>query len=347
MTHEFKKIVHTYLQAQKEGLKTVLATVVAVDGSSYRGAGVRMLVVENNKTVGAISGGCVEKEVVHQAQSVFATRTAKIMTYDGRFRLGCEGTLYVLLENFSMEAAAVEQIEQSFQRRETFEIRSYYSLSEEERKMGSLLTLQNGNQISLSKQQFQERSASTYLENTNDAYVFKESLAPCFQLLLMGIEHDARSLCILASHMGWEVTVIGAPNTQKNATDFPGHTAFVKTSPELFETTTIDEQTAIVLMSHNYAKDLSYLKVLKDCKAIYIGLLGATRRKELLLSAFIEYDMDVSLEFLDKIYGPAGLDIGSETPEEIAVSIISEILAITRSRKGFHLQEKKGAIHEA
>ena len=102
MTHEFKKIVHTYLQAQKEGLKTVLATVVAVDGSSYRGAGVRMLVVENNKTVGAISGGCVEKEVVHQAQSVFATGIAKMMTYDGRFRLGCEGTLYVLLENFDL-----------------------------------------------------------------------------------------------------------------------------------------------------------------------------------------------------------------------------------------------------
>ena len=98
MTHEFKNIIASHVEAKKLGLKTVLVTVVDLDGSSYRKPGVRMLVLENENMIGAVSGGCVEKEILRQSKSVFKTGKSKIMTYDGRFRLGCEGFLYILLE---------------------------------------------------------------------------------------------------------------------------------------------------------------------------------------------------------------------------------------------------------
>tara|TARA_B100000809_G_scaffold266357_1_gene328689 strand:+ start:14937 stop:16007 length:1071 start_codon:yes stop_codon:yes gene_type:complete len=346
MTHEFKKILEVYIKSKEAGLKAVLATVVTVDGSSYRGAGVRMLILEDKQIVGAISGGCVEKQVVLQTQTVFATGTAKLMTYDGRFRLGCKGTLYVLLEPFVMEQENILQLQKNIQQRKTFEISSYYNLSEETVYMGSVLKLENGTCFSFSNKNVKTNTPTQFYRENPIVSVFKESLPPCFQLILIGVAHDAKSLCVMASHMGWEVTVIGTPNSQKEAIDFPGHTTFLRTAPEELVIDSMDAQTAIVLMNHNFAKDLLFLKALKDCKAIYIGLLGASKRKEQLLSAFIEYHIDVELAFLDKIYGPAGLDIGSETPEEIAISIISEILAITRKRKAFHLQERKGALHD-
>ena len=100
MTHEFKDIVTAYLMATEKGLKTVLASVVDLDGSSYRKPGVRMLLLENGDMIGAVSGGCVEKDIARKAVSVFEDGKSKMMIYDGRFRLGCEGILYILLETF-------------------------------------------------------------------------------------------------------------------------------------------------------------------------------------------------------------------------------------------------------
>ncbi len=80
--------------------KAVLASVVALEGSSYRRPGVRMLLLEDGHMTGAVSGGCVEKEIFRQSESVFRTGIPKMMTYDGRYRLGCEGILYILLEPF-------------------------------------------------------------------------------------------------------------------------------------------------------------------------------------------------------------------------------------------------------
>ena len=101
MTHELKQIITAFEAAKFKGIQTVLATVVALEGSSYRRPGVRMLLLEDGGSVGAVSGGCVEKEVFRQADSVFKTSVPKVMTYDGRYRLGCEGILHILLEPFN------------------------------------------------------------------------------------------------------------------------------------------------------------------------------------------------------------------------------------------------------
>ena len=128
MTHEFKDIIKAHLNAKRDGLKSVLATVVDLDGSSYRKPGVRMLILENDKMIGAVSGGCVEKDILRQSQSVFKDGLAKMMTYDGRYRLGCEGILYILLEEFNPEDNFFNAFSDILEERQTFQIESKFTL---------------------------------------------------------------------------------------------------------------------------------------------------------------------------------------------------------------------------
>ena len=100
MIHELKELILQARINQNKGLKNVLVTVVDLEGSSYRKPGVRMLISEDNKMTGAVSGGCVEKEILHRSNSVFQKKEPKIITYDGRYKLGCEGVLYILIEPF-------------------------------------------------------------------------------------------------------------------------------------------------------------------------------------------------------------------------------------------------------
>ncbi len=337
MTHEFKAIVAAYTSSQSQGNKAVLATVVSVDGSSYRGAGVRMLLFENTQIFGAISGGCVEKEVLRESQSVFKTGRAKVMTYDGRFRLGCEGTLYVLLEPFEPEQAALDHWQACFAHREAFRIESKFDRnSETEASMGSTVHFENGTSFSMTE-------TEQLVESSLDS--FQEVLPPCFHLIVVGGEHDAIKLSEMGAAMGWEITVICGARSTRLPEEYAETVQVQFIEPEDLVFPHIDVQTAVVLMTHNFAKDLRYLKVFKDSLPLYIGLLGPSKRKEQLLNAFIEYDPEVSLDFMDRVYGPAGLHLAAETPAEIALSILSEILVVQRGTTAIHLQDKKGGIH--
>jgi xanthine/CO dehydrogenase XdhC/CoxF family maturation factor len=335
MTHEFKHIVEASNDAKQDGLKSVLATVVALDGSSYRKPGVRMLILENDRMIGAVSGGCVEKDILRQSQSVFQTGKSKMMTYDGRYRLGCEGILYILLEQFELSNECISAFNSCIKKRSSFNIHSNYKKEE-----GVFEGL--GSNIQFGKTSFQ---LSVFNEDDANISVFSEHLPPCFKLMIFGAEHDAVQLCQLASYNGWEVTIISGPLESKTIEDFPGATSFHSVSPDALELSSIDNETAIVIMSHNFANDLKYLLELKDTNPIYLGLLGPSKRREKLLSQFIEYSPEIEDSFFENIYGPAGLNIGAETPQEIAVSIISEILSVVRQQTPMSLKEKRSGIH--
>ncbi len=343
MTHEFKEIIESYAIAKRQGIPAVMATVVDVEGSSYRRPGVGMLILQNGITKGAVSGGCVEKEVFRQSQSVFKTGIPKIMTYDGKYRLGCEGVLYILIETFDIGEDVIFEIRQQLASRKPFEITSFYHKAEQDfNEMGSVVRFEGGREFTFSNTQ--------YFKNTPRSIAvqsFKREMQPCFRLVIIGTEHDAVQLCQLASATGWEIEVIGSPKSPRRREEFPGANKVVHSAPEDLKIDHVDDQTAVVLMTHNFAKDLLYLQAIKDLKPIYIGLLGPARRREKLLSAFIEYYPEVTDEFMDSIHGPAGLNLGAETPQEIAISIIAEILSVCRGQKPIPLQEKDGAIHDA
>ena len=335
MTFEFKQIVEAYIHAKQSGVKSVFATVVALDGSSYRKPGVRMLILENGKMIGAVSGGCVEKDIKREAQSVFKKGQAKMMTYDGRYRLGCEGILYILIELFQPSLECIDTLNTYLKKRIPFSIQSNYK-----KEQGEFIGL--GSTIQFENQSYK---LSEFKKNNSFTQQFVEQLPPCFKLMIFGAEHDAVTLCQLASFNGWEVTVISGPLESKTIDNFPGATSFYSVSPDAIELSSIDEETAIVIMSHNYANDLKYLLELKGTKPAYIGLLGPSKRREKLLSEFLEYSPDLDVSFIENIHGPAGLNIGAETPQEISFSIISEILSVVRNQKPMPLKEKRSGIH--
>ncbi|RLD29910.1 MAG: XshC-Cox1-family protein [Bacteroidetes bacterium] len=339
MTHEFKNIVEAYLTANKKGLKAVLATVVDLDGSSYRKPGVRMLIIGNGDMVGAVSGGCVEKDILRRSESVFKDGKPIMMTYDGRYRLGCEGILYILLEVFQPDINFINSFDKCIENRDNFKIGSYYKKEEGViLGIGTYIELQDKKYL-VSGEPNQDR------ETENPFSVLIQKMPPCFKLMIFGAEHDAVQLCQFAALNGWEITIVSGPLEPKTIDYFPGASAFYSASLDDLELSKIDTETAIVLMTHNFANDLKFLIELKETKPAYFGLLGPAHRREKLLSQFIEYCPDVSETFVDQIHGPAGLNIGAETPQEIAISILSEILSVVRNKKPILLKEKKGGIH--
>jgi xanthine/CO dehydrogenase XdhC/CoxF family maturation factor len=321
--------------AKQKGIRAVLASVVDLDGSSYRKPGVRMLILENDRMIGAVSGGCVEKDILRESQSVFKTGRSKMMTYDGRYRLGCEGVLYILLEEFSPEYSFVEEFNHSLSERRTFSMHSVYQKAE-----GELPGI--GTYVKIDGHRHFVSGSFEFDENTK---VFSQEMPPCFKLMIFGAEHDAVQLCELAAFNGWEVTVVAGPLESKTIDNFPGATAFYSASPDDLELSSIDDQTAVVLMSHNFANDLKYLIELKESRPVYLGMLGPSKRREKLLTQFLEYCPDVEPEIIENIHGPAGLNIGAETPQEIAISILSEILSVIRKQEPIPLKNKVLGIH--
>ena len=338
MTHEFKNIIRDSILNSTKGLKSVLATVVALDGSSYRKPGVRMLIAEDGSMTGAVSGGCVEKEVLLQAQSVFSNNKAKVMTYDGRYRLGCEGILYILLEPFELSEDLQLLLRDSFGQRKPFLIDSFFEQGEAESfGMGSVIHFENGTTASFAPHR--------KVRENHKLLVFRQEMKPLFRILIIGAEHDAVQMCSAASLMGWEVAVIASPRDPRTETNFPGAAEVLHLTPEETTDLAIDAETAVILMNHSYATDLKFLLSLRDKEPAYIGLLGAVKRREQLFNELIELHPEIDDTFLDRIHGPAGLDIGAITPQEIAVSIIAEILALLRKKEAHSLSRKLDQIH--
>lgn len=338
MTYEFKHIINQAYDNQKKGLRSVLATVVDLEGSSYRKPGVRMLISENGTMVGAISGGCVEKEVMRRAQSIFKDGKSKVITYDGRYRLGCEGVLYILLEPFFISDKFAAVFSSEITHRNPFTIKSYY-LKQDEVYGGF------GSEIL-----FNHNSSFTFSDDFNpielkNVSVFSQQLQPVFKLTIIGAEHDAVKLCQQASFLGWEVDVLCSAKDPKSTNDFTGCSKVIPSMPETFCSDFIEENSAVVLMNHSYVQDLQYLLKLKDRKLCYLGMLGAVKRRDRMFSEIFEINPEISEDFLESIHTPAGLNIGAKTPEEIALSILAEIMTVVKQRQPFSLKSISGKIH--
>jgi xanthine dehydrogenase accessory factor len=135
----------------------------------------------------------------------------------------------------------------------------------------------------------------------------------------------------MASFLGWEVIVIGSEYSAVNGSYFPFAKSVLTMKPEDLDPNLFCKNTAVVVMSHNYSKDLRFLLSIITSKVRYIGLLGPVHRREKLLNAILDTDLLIDDEVFDKIHGPAGLAIGSKTPEEIALSIMAEITSTWRT----------------
>lgn len=370
MTKEIADIINAYHTATREGRSTALATVVHVEGSSYRMPGARMLVEDNGHITGAISGGCLEGDALRKALQAIQQGQNKLVTYDTLqeddmefgVQLGCNGIVHILFEPIHPLQAdnPIAVLEQFCDRRNTTVLVTLFSLRRGfSSQPGTCLFLNEqmsastlpdlpfiSSMLSDAAEVLAEQKSVLKHYDTYGLSAFFELLEPPVSLVIVGAGNDAIPLMNMAAILGWRITVIDGRASHATIKRFPAATKLIVAKPEdALKKVQADEWTVFVLMTHNYNYDLAVLRSLQQIKCRYIGSLGPRKKLERMLDELWEEGMAVAQEQTTTIYGPTGLDIGAETPEEIALSILAEIKSIMAGRTGQSLRLKQGEIH--
>ncbi len=366
---EQKSIVEAYKKTDLTKRKVALATVVKVRGSSYRSPGARMLITDEGTWVGSISGGCLEGDALRKARQVMNDGKAITVTYDTReesnqnlgIGLGCNGVIDVLLEPISTESSGnvISIFEQLIAIKEPVAMATVFSstsLNAEKVLIDShgqsmihaanskLPGLVSGDLRTL----FDHHKSFTreYDFDAERIEVFLELIQPAVSLIIFGGGFDARPVSQLAKSLGWNVSVTDECVAHIAPVFFPTADKLSLCQRDYVDRDfEITPYTACVLMSHNYDYDRDVLKKLLTTNTPYIGILGPRKRFDKMLAEFSEKGIEVSNSDLHRIHSPIGLDIGAETPDEIAISIISEIQSKFSNRSGGFLKYRNAPIH--
>lgn len=364
MNKELQEIITQYKRLESAGTKTVLATVVDVKGSSYRLPGARMLIGENGEMFGTVSGGCLEADVLERAQRVWQTGAAEVFTYDTTaqedsvfsLNMGCRGVIRILLERPSEHFIGF--LSRLFYSHQNGLIATLIeTVAENDSKIGRRLLL---NTEGLASNDFTTEMQAKILPDSlialrekkskhltnEDGEFFLEFVAPPVSLIVFGAGFDAVPLYETAKILGWRVTLVDHRIAFANPERFPEADETIISRPEnLAEKLKVGENTVAVVMTHNYEHDKNILRFLLNSNARYIGALGPKRRAENILAELRQSGEDFSAAQLKRLYAPIGLDIGADTPETIALSIVAEIKSVLVNRAGGFLRERTGSIY--
>ncbi|MBI4194077.1 MAG: XdhC family protein [Betaproteobacteria bacterium] len=371
---EYQVIVAEVDKLRAAGDGAVLATVVSVEGSAYRIPGARMLVTEAGWIAGSVSGGCLEGDVVLRAREVLESNTAVVVTYDTTsdedivfgVGLGCRGIIRVLIEPIAPRRAdpdLVDLIRNCLKRRETGVAASVIRVDEAiAAKPGSRLLRTSDGKIrtdiadgelktAVAEHAAQaQRSGSSALHTvemtSGRAEVFVEFIRPALPVVVFGAGHDAMPFVRLARELGWHVTVVDHRPAYATAERFPLADEVILSSPdEMPARVSLGNDTLALVMTHNYLRDLKLLATLLPSPVRYVGLLGPRKRADQLLADLEQQGVQVTRAQAERFYAPVGLDLGSEGPEGVALSILAEMQAVVASRAPGHLRARKSSIH--
>jgi xanthine dehydrogenase accessory factor len=375
---EIIDVIRAFDSAQQAGRRTALATVVHVDGSSYRRPGARMLVDDTGQLTGAISGGCLEGDALRKAMLVLSRQKARLVTYDtmddddAKFGvgLGCNGIIQVLIEPIDPADPnnPIALLKALTEKRQDAVLVTLFSLQDRnDEQPGTCLLLKDDGEVlagagpagegpgSLRKALLEDAkkvltghasSFTNYVSGPRSLTAFIEYIKPPVALVVIGAGNDVVPMIAMADIMGWQTTVIDGRANYAKAERFVSSCRVMVSKPEqALDQIAIDEQTVFVLMTHNYNYDLAMLRALISRKVVYIGSLGPKKKLDRMLEELKEEGVQVSEPAMSHIYGPSGLDIGAETPEEIALSILAEIKAVLAGRRGQSLRDNGDAIH--
>ena len=365
---EIRKIISSYDQMDWSKHKAALATVVSVEESAYRRIGARMFVQSTGDWIGGISGGCLEGDALKRAQIAIHKDTPSIVVYDTMeddahqigVGLGCNGKIEVLFTPIDHSAAdnPVEILKSITHSRQANILFQVIEASQSKSKLGlvyrdtELESLSSDLDISSSELQeyssivITKRKSKVFSLSAQDgqAYVILvEYIRPEVQLVLIGDNYDVNAFVGIADELGWQINVVGLLRKI-------GKAVFEKSNLvvpyDQVDQIIVDEYTVVVLMSHDYNWDKKMLRHFMQHDPAYMGMLGPKKRMIKMENELKVEQPALSLDGLSYFYSPVGLDIGAESPEEIALSITAEIVAILRDRPGTHLKYRAGTIHE-
>ncbi|HTH58174.1 MAG TPA: XdhC family protein [Cyclobacteriaceae bacterium] len=358
---DFIAVVNAYKQIDFSQRKAALATVVRVHGSSYRSPGARMLITDDGRWTGSISGGCLEGDALRKARQVMNSNQAITVTYDTRdesnqnlgISLGCNGVIDVLIEPVTPtdENNPIKVFERFIHAKEELALATVCSAG----KIGAKFVLEQkgkdknieGRLRSALGEIFVSKKSQikNFFLDGEEAEVFLELIQPTLSVLIFGGGFDARPVSKLAQSLGWHVQVTDECVAHLAPTFFPDAKLSLCQREFVDRDFEITPYTACVLMSHNYEYDRDVLRKLINTNTSYIGILGPRKRFDKMQEEFLTNGTVLSESDLERIHSPIGLDIGAEAPDEIAVSIIAEIQAKFSKRNGKFLRANEGPIH--
>lgn len=366
---EIEKIIQTYQQIDWQREKVALGTVVKVEGSAYRRIGARMFVSNNGQWVGGISGGCLEGDALKRAQVAIMKNQSSIVIYDTTeddphqigVGLGCNGRIEVLFTpiDHQDENNQIEFLKGiTHQRTSTILLQLLSTSNGNASKRGNFYQVSQIHQLStdiqVSPESIQEKLQIVQQKQKSEVFAFSnekgehfeilfELIRPKVKLVCIGDNYDINAFMGIAKELGWEIHVAG--KARKLSRIVYEMAKQVYSIPEAADIE-VDDYTAIVLMSHDYKTDLNLLRQYLSLDVPYIGLLGPKKRLLKMQDELEGEGLEVNLEEKINLYAPVGLDIGAESPEEIALSIAAEIIGVFREREGGYLRKRKGTIHQ-
>lgn len=357
----------------------ILATVVKTEGSTYRRAGARMLLAEGQHVAGSISGGCLEADVIERARAINESSAPRVVTYDTTsvediiwgLGLGCNGIVDVLIEHLPARTITpqMEFLAKCLEQRRCGVLVTLFRLEGEVKaRVGGRLMMTEGDgpdplttgidEPELLAQLIEDArvclrqnqsSARAYQLASGSAEAFVEFIRPPLSLIICGASEGAVTVARFAKELGWHVTVIDSRPFFATRERFPtADEVLISRHGDIPDRLRIEQDafTAAVLMTHNYLQDRSLLEALLLSPLSYIGVLGSRRRTSRLLDELQETIGPLSLSDARRLHAPTGLDIGAETPQEIALAIIAEIQAVHARRRGGLLRNRRSFIHQ-
>jgi xanthine dehydrogenase accessory factor len=312
-----RDLAETIERWRARGDRVALATVVATRRSAPRPVGSKLVVSERGELFGSVSGGCVESEVALVAADVIADGAPRLLSYgiDDELAwsvgLPCGGEIDVFVERFDGELPAE----------------------------GVTLTVLEGERAGERVRAEVPPGPSRVLELEGER-VFAEVLGPPPTLLVVGATDTAEELARAAKALGWRTAVLDPRPALVTRERLPSPDELAVAWPDELEA---DAETAVVVLTHEERLDVPALTKALASDAFYIGAIGSRRTQEKRRERLLEAGLDE--EQLERLSGPAGLDLGAHTPGETAVSILAEVLAVRAGRAGGRLVERSGPIH--
>ncbi|MGH7715065.1 MAG: XdhC family protein [Vulcanimicrobiaceae bacterium] len=357
-------ILDTLERWQAEGRRVAIATVVAVEFSAPRDPGAAMAVNERGEVIGSVSGGCVESAVYEEAQDVLRTGRARLVTYGISdadaisVGLTCGGTLHIFVA--TLDAEICRRIGEAVRRDAPVALAigldggivGHERLVSAEGDIYGSMGNDGLDHAVAGEARALLAAGDTVIRTFGedgepvgvDVRVFIRSFAPKPNMYVFGAIDFTRAMVHVGKYLGYRVSVIDARSVFATRQRFPHADQVVVEWPDEFlSRAPIDERTALVILTHDAKFDIPLLQVALRTPAGYIGAMGSRRtqaeRVESLRAA------GVSEADLARIHAPIGLDIGARTPEETAISIAAEIIAMRSGRKGGSLSKGTEPVH--
>ena len=348
---------------RKSGRRTALATVVRVSGSAYRREGAKVAIDAAGAATGMISGGCLEPEVANTAAFVLRSGEPEFRRFDLEddapwgLGMGCGGTVDVLIElidehpawdswlhSLSVGEASVRAVVHGSSEASR-PVGSWIFVTESSAVTGTVEDELSATLIAAARAMLTSDDPGSQTQLIGGCEVLFDVNLPATEIVLFGAGHDAIPVAALAVKLGLVVSVVDPRPNLANAERFPDCQIIPAHPSEYTEKVRLDPRSYVAIMNHQLERDQAALRLGLESDAPYVGVLGPRLRCGKLLDGLGKEGFEATPQQLARLRNPMGLDIGAEGPQQIAVSILAELLAVRNRFSAGFLAQRPGGIH--